>query len=223
MKAWMGSVSISYVDSGCFCPAVAMVKTSDSQSRLDFARFAQTCRNHPTGGCVLVQRDVRSVLVIVRQILTTEASQVLFIQRDDVIHQLTANTTDPAFRDSVLPRAPQTGSYRFDAASFQKPENLVTELRVAIKQDITKGAGQRESLSQLLDNPVCGRMFRAIEVQNSSSAVFNDKEAVERTKVQRGNRKEVEGGGNLAVVIQKRQPSFRLGLVRSAPDALQVA
>ena len=200
-----------------------MVKTSDSRLREDFARFVQTCRNHPTGRCVLVQGDVRSILVIVRQILTTKPPDMLLVQRDDVIHQLTANTADPAFSNSVLPRAPETRSYRFDAASFQKPENLITELRVAIEQDVTKGAGQWESLSQLLGNPVGGRMFRAIEVQNSSSAVFNDKEAVERPKVQRGNRKEVEGGDDLAVVIQKRQPSFRLGLVISSPDSLEVA
>jgi hypothetical protein len=56
-------------------------------------------------------------------------------------------------------------------------------------------------------------MFGAIEVQNSSSAVFNDKEAVERLERQRGNRKEVEGRDDLTVVVQKRQPLFRLGLV----------
>ena len=94
----------------------------------------------------------------------------MFVQRDDVIHQLTANTADPAFSNSV-----------------------------------------------------CGRMFRAVEVQNSSSAVFNEKEAVKRSKVQRWNRKEVEGGDDLAVIVQKRQPSFCLALVMSAPDAFQVA
>jgi hypothetical protein len=66
-------------------------------------------------------------------------------------------------------------------------------------------------------------MFGAIEVQNSSSAVFNDKEAVERLERQRGNRKEVEGPDDLTVVVQKRQPLFRLGLVTSSPSALQVA
>ena len=66
-------------------------------------------------------------------------------------------------------------------------------------------------------------MFGAIEVQNASSAVFNDKERVERSKVQRWNRKEIEGRDDLAVIIQKRSPSFGLALVESAPSALQVA
>jgi len=75
------------------------------------------------------------------------------------------------------------------------------------------GAGKRQSLAQLLDNPAGGRMLRAIEVKNASSTVFNDKERVERSKVERGNRKEVKGSEDLAVVIQKGQPSFRLALV----------
>jgi hypothetical protein len=122
-----------------------------------------------------------------------------------------------------LPRTPHTRSYRFDAARLQKAENLIPEFRVTIEQDVTLGAGQRQSLAQLLDNPVGGRMFRAVEVQNSSSSVFNDKERVERSKVQRGNRKEFEGGDDLAVVVQKPQPSFRIAFVRSAPDPLKVA
>ena len=47
-------------------------------------------------------------------------------------------------------------------------------------------------------------MFGAVEVQNASSLVFNHEEAVERSKVQRGNGKEVEGGDDLAMVVQKR-------------------
>jgi len=49
---------------------------------------------------------VRSVFMIIRQILTPKPSEVLFVQRDDVINQLAASTADPSFSDSVLPRAP---------------------------------------------------------------------------------------------------------------------
>jgi hypothetical protein len=152
-----------------------MVKTSDSRLRLDWARLSPRCLDDPTAGCALIQRYVRSVFVIVRQILMTKSPEMLLVQSDDLIHQLTANAADPAFSDSVLPGTSETRSHRFDAARFHKSENLITELRVAIKQDVTKRTGQRQSLAQLLDNPVCGRMFRAIEVQNSPSAVLNDK------------------------------------------------
>src|SRR5258705_3951217 len=66
-------------------------------------------------------------------------------------------------------------------------------------------------------------MFGAVKVQNASSSVFNHKEAVECSKVQRGNRKEVEGGEELAMVVQKRRPSLRFAFIISAPEALKVA
>ena len=200
-----------------------MVNTADSRLRLDLARLSQRCLDDPTAGCALIQRYVGSVLVIIRQIFTSKPSKVVFVQRDDVIQQLAASTADPSFGDSILARAPQTRSYRFNATRLQEGENLSAELCVAIKQYVTIRAGQRQSLAQLLDNPVCGRMFRAIEVQNSSSAVFNDKERVESSKAQRGNRKEVEGDDDFAVVVQKRQPSFRLARVISSPEAAKVA
>jgi hypothetical protein len=105
-----------------------MVKTSDSRLRSDFARFGRAWHNNPSGWCAFGQRDVRSIFVIVRQILTTKTSEMLFVQRDHMIHQLTTNTADPAFSDSVLPRAPQTRSYRFDATRLQERENLSAEL-----------------------------------------------------------------------------------------------
>ena len=56
-----------------------------------------------------------------------------------------------------------------------------------------------------------------------STPVFDDKEAVEHLKPQCENGEEVEGGDYLAVVVQKRQPSFRFALVRSPLQTLQVA
>ena len=96
-----------------------MVKATDSRLTLDLASFAQTRLEYPTARCALVQRDVRSVLVIVRQILTSNPLEVLFVQRDDVIHQLAANSADPAFSDSVLPWAPQTRLDRFNATRLR--------------------------------------------------------------------------------------------------------
>jgi hypothetical protein len=49
-----------------------MVKTSDSRLRPDFARFGRAWHNNPSGRCAFGQRDVRSIFVTVRQILTTK-------------------------------------------------------------------------------------------------------------------------------------------------------
>jgi hypothetical protein len=46
-------------------------------------------------------------------------------------------------------------------------------------------------------------MFRAVEVQNSSAAVFDDEEAIKSSELQCGNREEVEGGDDLAMVVEE--------------------
>ena len=70
------------------------------EAKIGFARFVRThLSTRPTGRCAFVQCDVRSVIVIVRQILTPKPSQVLFVQRDDVIHQLTP--TLPTHRSAI--------------------------------------------------------------------------------------------------------------------------
>lgn len=63
----------------------------------------------PTARRRLPQCDVRPVLVIVRQIFLTKP-KVAFAHGDDVIDHLPANTADPSFRSSVLPRASHTRS-----------------------------------------------------------------------------------------------------------------
>ena len=180
-----------------------MMETADARLRLDLACSGQGLLDRAMGRCGLLQRDMSSVLVIVGKIFAPKPAEMVFVQRDNVIRQLPANTADPAFRDTVLPRTPHACSDRVDATRIQKGDNSIAELSVSIKQDITIGAGKRQSLAQLLDNPVAGWMLGAIKVQNASATMCNYKEAIECSKVQRGNREEVEGGDDLTMVVQE--------------------
>jgi hypothetical protein len=56
-------------------------------------------------------------------------------------------------------------------------------------------------------------MCRAVEVQNSSSAVLDNKEAVEYPKPECRNSKEVACRDHLAVVVEECKPSLRFALV----------
>jgi hypothetical protein len=125
------------------------------------------------------------------------------VQRDYVIEYFAANTADPALRHPVLPRAPNTGAKWFHATRLQKLENIAAELGVMVEQDVLVGTGKRERLAQLLYDPFARRMPRDIEMQDTSATVLDDKEAVECAKRQARNRKEVECGDYLAVVVEK--------------------
>ena len=57
-------------------------------------------------GVVLSQADVCAVFVIIGQILTTKPAEMALVERDHMAEHLAANTTDPSFGNSVLPRTP---------------------------------------------------------------------------------------------------------------------
>ena len=124
---------ISRLESGCFCPVVEMMKAADSRLGYDLARSDWSCLDHSMEWRVLLQANVRSVLMIIRQIFEPKPSQMTFIDRDDMIEHLRPNTFDPAFRDSVLPRAPNRCSRRSDAARIQETDDIMAKLRIIIE------------------------------------------------------------------------------------------
>jgi hypothetical protein len=151
-----------------------MVQTADSWRRQDFATQARVHR----AACwrLLRQTLMRTVAVIVRQIFTAQSSQMLLIQRNDVIHHLSSATADPAFRCSVLPRTSSTRSDRYDSACFQYAQDVRTEFGVSVEHNVAIRTGQRESLTQLLYDPFAGRMRRGVKVQDPPPCSITNKQ-----------------------------------------------
>jgi hypothetical protein len=121
----------------------------------------------------------------------------------------------PATDRSATPFLPRTANthHTLDPAGVQKRAHLGTEFPVTIKDDVTVRAWKRERLSELLHDPVASRVRRRFEVQNAAAMMFDDEEAIEYAKSQRGHREEVECGDHFAVILEERQPALYLGLV----------
>jgi hypothetical protein len=77
---------------------------------------------------VLVERIVNTVLLMVGDVFMNEPAQMTFIQRDDMIEDLTTGTPHPAFRHSVLPGHPDACALGFQARALQKCGDVVVEL-----------------------------------------------------------------------------------------------
>src|SRR5260370_8904422 len=58
------------------------------------------------GGSFLCKRVVRSIVVIVGDVLVQQSPEVPLVEPDDLVEQLSAHTAYPAFPNAVLPRAP---------------------------------------------------------------------------------------------------------------------
>ena len=77
---------------------------------------------------VCLKRVVNPVFVVVTHVLADEAPQMAFIQCNHMIEKLTATTSDPAFREPVLPGRLHTCALRRQPCRFQKLNDVGIEI-----------------------------------------------------------------------------------------------
>ena len=76
---------------------------------------------------VLREAVVNPILVKVRNVVTDEAPQVLFVQGNHVVQHFPPTAAHPSFCDTVLLRAPDTCSFGRQSRCLQQGDHLVTE------------------------------------------------------------------------------------------------
>jgi len=129
------------------------------------------------------------------------------IQRDDLIEQLAPAAADPALRDSILPRALDGGLHAAQLHGLNRSRDFQSILCVVIQNEELWRGLIGKCFAQLLDNPTAGRMPSDIEMQDASTVVADDEEAIKQVKCERRDREEIHGGDGFAVITQKRQPT----------------
>jgi hypothetical protein len=92
---------------------------------------------HPSIRRVLIKGIVNPVVVVVVHVIANEPPQVLFVQRDDVVENLAAAASHPAFRSPVLPRCLNTRALRSEACRLQEGNHIRIEFRVVVEDGIT--------------------------------------------------------------------------------------
>src|ERR1043165_1029299 len=88
-------------------------------SRSDGPRFNLTGTRR-----LFIKSDVRSVFMVIAEVVLAQPHQVSFVQRDHMIKQLAADTAHPSFRDSILPGAPNTCPHSLNPARLQESLHL---------------------------------------------------------------------------------------------------
>jgi len=136
-----------------------MMKTADAREGPRLAWFGRAWLNRPARWRRLLQAEVRAVFLVIGDIFTPQSPEVLIVQRDYVIKHFAAITADPALRHSVLPRAPNGGANGFHGTGLEKRDHIAAELGVTVEQDVAVATGKRQSLAQLLYDPVYGELL----------------------------------------------------------------
>ena len=104
-------------------------------------------------GSGLGEAEVRTIVVVVRDVLADQAQQMTVVKDDDMVEELAPDAADPTFGDTVLPRAPWRGAGRLRAERSHHRNDLVGERAVAVEHEVTRSGVERERLAQLLCNP----------------------------------------------------------------------
>ena len=89
-----------------------MMQTAKPWTRYDYTAWIRGGRSFTACRRPLFQAKVRSVLVIITNVLIHEPFQMTLINNDHMVHQIPAATPHPALRHSVLPRTSETGPLR---------------------------------------------------------------------------------------------------------------
>ena len=93
-----------------------------------------------------------------------------------MIEKLSATAFDPAFRDSILPRACRAYAHAFHAARCQFIGHLLAKLGITIQDRVAVRTRFRKCFPQLLHYPGAGWVFRDVEIEDPASIVFDDEE-----------------------------------------------
>ncbi len=127
------------------------------------------------------------VVVVVVHVIANEPPQMRFVQRDDMVENLAAAASDPAFRSPVLTRRLNTRALRSEIRRLQEGHHIRIEFRVVIEDGITIRTNLGKGFTQLLYHPLCGRMTSDVEVQNPAPAMLDYEEAIQELEGQRGH------------------------------------
>jgi len=188
---------------------VALVQSAEPRHRYDSAISAGISPSLTTSGCFLRQPEVRSVIVIVVDVLNQEALEMPFVQGDHVVEQILTATPNPTLGNSVLPRALEARSLGLDIEALDHVDHFLIEVGTTIKDQISRRRIVGKCFAQLLNDPGTRRMFGNVPMKDAPPVVRDDEEAVENAEGDRRHREEIHRGDGLTMIAEKCSPSFR--------------
>jgi hypothetical protein len=114
--------------------------------------------------------------MVITKVTFQNSTQMPLVDHDHVVQAFSANTSDNPFRIAVLPRTP--GGYRnlSDTQSIDSCREIMAVDPITISYQVARHGVVGKCLHDLLRCPSSGRVFRDIEMQNTSTVMGKDDE-----------------------------------------------
>ena len=111
-------------------PVIAVMQPAHALLANHCTLFQRAC---PASRRLLVQHQVRSVVVRIRNVLGEESLQMALIQGDHVVEQVAAAASDPTLGDPILPGTPNRGTDRCHVQRADRRGHFQSVLRIVVE------------------------------------------------------------------------------------------
>jgi hypothetical protein len=158
---------------------------------------------------VAPERHMGTVRIVIRHVLAEDPTQVVRVERDHVVDDLSARGAHPSFGEPVLPWGPSRDSDLrqtevVDAAVERGAEDLVAVAYQSCKPDV--GA---DRLDDLLRRPFGRRVLGDVHVDHSAAFEREHEEHVQNAERHGRHREEVDRNRADGVGANERPPRLR--------------
>ena len=182
-----------------------MVKTTDTRPGCDPAAAGAV---RSTFRSLLPETTVGAVLVVVLDIRREQPFQMRFVEGNHLIVQFAPAAADPPLGNAILPKTTDDSPNGMDVHGANRIGHFAAILGVVVEEEKLGGRFIGEGFSYLLHDPYAGRMSSNIEVQNASSIMPNQEEAIQHVERECRHGEEIHGGDGLAMITQKGEPAL---------------
>src|SRR2546427_2140829 len=184
-----------------------MVEATDFANRDDLAEFRPL--NWAAVGRILVEREVSTGLVVVREVAGEGAAQVRCAEDEDVIQTLAPGGADEPLREGILPGAvSRREDFTYAHALHALAERVAVD-GVAIAEKKGRGRIVRERVDDLLGRPGSSGILGDVEVEDAPAIMCEHDKGEQDPQPHSGNDEEINGDQVADVISQERAPGLR--------------
>ena len=144
--------------------------------------------------------------VIVHEIACQDSPQVGFVEHDDMVDTLSADTADQAFNVRILPWRSWRRDDFFDAHVHDALAEVNAVDPVAVSEQEARRFVIRKGLDNLLACPTGSWMGRDVEMNDATAIMPKDNEAVQQLKSNGRHDKEIDRRYIGCVILKECPP-----------------
>src|SRR5437667_6341576 len=144
-------------------------------------------------GAIAVESLMRARRVVVGEVPAQQASEMPFVEDDDVIEAFPSNRPDDALGEGILPGGSRGDDDLAHPQAFHPPYEQFAVDSVPNAEQVLRRCLFREALDKLVGGPGGGWVVGDVEMDEFTTVVSKDQESEEQVEGEGGDNEEIDG------------------------------